>query len=337
MTSHGYPLVIFGITDIQGKFHPVVFMLTSHEKRIDFHHLYSGLVKIAEEIEINFDPKFIMQDACKASYNAAKAVFGEEITILMCYYHVKANLLKNKHLLTNSDFYEEFEEDVTKLHRATTEIVYNERLAEFKKKYKVSQKKMFSYFETQWLTGSFDKWQIFRNSPGFANTNSNIESFNATFKRDFTKRIKGSMLCSLNKLFTCIIYYSQPLNNVWFVCPAFDEDIKRLASKLEASCFTKMGKSGKKFRYTKTGDTGVTHDIRTDDTRCYKSCSCDCSSFIKWALCSHIVAYSNKFLLDIYGKEYRQAKNFVAKSKKGAKPKLNRTGRFSKSSTALNY
>ena len=77
-----------------------------------------------------------MQDACKASYNAAKAVFGEEITILMCYYHVKANLLKNKHLLTNSDFYEEFEEDVTKLHRATTEIVYNERLAEFKKNIK---------------------------------------------------------------------------------------------------------------------------------------------------------------------------------------------------------
>jgi hypothetical protein len=69
LTSHGYPLVIFGITDIQGKFHPVVFMLTSHEKRIDFHHLYSGLVKIAEELEINFDPKFIMQDACKASYN----------------------------------------------------------------------------------------------------------------------------------------------------------------------------------------------------------------------------------------------------------------------------
>jgi hypothetical protein len=124
---------------------------------------------------------------------------------------------------------------VTKLHRATTEIVYNERLAELKKKYKVSQKKMFSYFETQWLTGSFDKWQIFRNSPGFANTNSNIESFNATFKRDFTKRIKGSMLCSLNKLFTCIIYYSQPLNNVWFVCPAFDEDIKILALKLGAT------------------------------------------------------------------------------------------------------
>jgi hypothetical protein len=29
------------------------------------------------------------------------------------------------------------------------------------------------------------KWQMFHNPPGWSNTNSNIESFNATIKRDF--------------------------------------------------------------------------------------------------------------------------------------------------------
>ena len=34
---------------------------------------------------------------------------------------------------------------------------------------------------------------IFRNNAGFANTNSNIESFNATIKRDFTGRRRMSI------------------------------------------------------------------------------------------------------------------------------------------------
>lgn len=99
ITSHGYPLVIFGLTDIQGKFHPIVFMITSHETELDFHYLYSGLIQIAHQLDINHDPKFIMQDACRASFNAAVDVFGNDIVVLMCFYHVKANLLKHKHLL----------------------------------------------------------------------------------------------------------------------------------------------------------------------------------------------------------------------------------------------
>ena len=110
--------------------------------------------------------------------------------------------------------------------------------------------------------------------------------------------------------------------------------MKDRALKLGKECFSKLGKSGKKFRYS--GVKNV-HDIRTDDKRCYKLCSCNCSGFVKWALCPHIVAYSNTFQLDIFGKEYRKAAAFVSKIKKGAKPKLNRAGRFKLASSALNY
>ena len=223
---------------------------------------------------------------------------------------------------------------MTDLHYSTTEVIYNDRLKLFRLKYSSSQKKMFSYFESQWLEGHFNKWQIFRNSPGFANTNSNIESFNATFKRDFTKRIKGSIISSCNKLFNCIIYYSNPANNQWNNSPAFDQVVRDQALKISSTCFTKQGNSGRKFRYT---GKVRSFEIRTDDKRCYKNVSCNCPSFVKWALCPHTVAYSNTFLLDIYGKEYRQAKRFETKTKKGAKPKINRTGRFSKASSALNH
>jgi len=62
--------------------------------------------------------------------------------------------------------------------------------------------------------------------------------------------------------------------------------------------------------------------------------SCNCQSFIKWAISTHVVAYSNAYFLDIYGKEYRQSNKFVKKTKKGAKPK--RSGRYKFASSALN-
>jgi hypothetical protein len=81
------------------------------------------------------------------------------------HYHVKANLLKHKHLLKGEDVYEEFEADVNELHFSCTEAIFEERLRLFKTKYAKSQKAMFKYFEDEWLKGNFTKWQIFRNAP----------------------------------------------------------------------------------------------------------------------------------------------------------------------------
>jgi len=81
--------------------------------------------------------------------------------------------------------------------------------------------------EAQWLTGSFSNWQIFCNDP-HANTNSNIESFNATFKRDYTKFFKCTKLTAVKKLFSCIVDYSNRADtmNTFWESPQFDKDIK---------------------------------------------------------------------------------------------------------------
>ena len=191
----------------------------------------------------------------------------------MCYYHVFYYHVKHKHLLKGEDVYVEFEADVNKLHFSCTEAIFEERLRLFKTKYAKSQKAMFKYFEDEWLKGNFTKWQIFRNAPGFANTNSNIESFNATFKRDFTKRIRGSLITACTKLYNCISYYSLPTNNIWYSYPEFDKQIKDWALKINKSCFTKFGRTGRKFKYTGKVRTIF---ILTDDKRCNKSVSCNC-------------------------------------------------------------
>ena len=80
------------------------------------------------------------------------------------YFHVKLNIRKRQ----NSSYYDEFETDVTKLHYSTTEEVYNQRLAIFRKKY-INQKETMDYMNKVWLDSDFNKWQIFHNDPGYAN------------------------------------------------------------------------------------------------------------------------------------------------------------------------
>ena len=62
---------------------------------------------------------------------------------------------------------------------------YRDNLKEFKTKYSLNHKDMYDYIMTEWIERNDHRcnWQIFRNNPGLANTNSPIESFNNTIKR----------------------------------------------------------------------------------------------------------------------------------------------------------
>lgn len=90
----GYSLVIYGVTDIRGHLHPVAFMITSKEQEEDFTYFYSGLQDLCQNMNLDYKPRFIMQDHCYASLNAAKNVYPSA-TVLMCYFHVKLNIRKN--------------------------------------------------------------------------------------------------------------------------------------------------------------------------------------------------------------------------------------------------
>ena len=65
---------VYGVVDIQGVFHLICLMLTSHETESDFLHLYNGLLKQAEIMDLDWEPDFSMQDACRASLNAIAKV-----------------------------------------------------------------------------------------------------------------------------------------------------------------------------------------------------------------------------------------------------------------------
>ena len=53
-----------------------------------------GLQDLCQNMNLDYKPRFIMQDHCYASLNAAKNVYPSA-TVLMCYFHVKLNIRKN--------------------------------------------------------------------------------------------------------------------------------------------------------------------------------------------------------------------------------------------------
>jgi hypothetical protein len=187
------------------------------------------------------------------------------------------------------------------------------------------------YMKTQWFEGKFCKWQIFRTPPGFATTNSNIESFNSVIKRDFTSRKRQSIMNAINIINEIIIYYSTNFKD-FSLAPRYNSRIKMLAHKVTKNNF--IQKSKHKLEYKGKANSFT---INLNDRFAYKSCSCDCKNYLKFAICMHLVAYSNIYHLNLYNPKYsnniekdEEDENFVHKIKKGRK-----TGSYKKAEKAL--
>ena len=98
-------------------------------------------------MELEFDPDYLMMDSSDATYNAASRVFNCEI--LMCYYHMKANVKKNCESLFKSDGqYEELLEQIDMLHFSKSEKQFSVRIKEFKDKYNHKSLKKVNIFSS---------------------------------------------------------------------------------------------------------------------------------------------------------------------------------------------
>ena len=99
-------MLIYGVSDLHGQIHLVGFMLTSNEKKEDFSFFLNGLSSVCNELDLEFDPSWTMQDAQLSCKQAVEEVC-ENTTVLMCFFHVMANVkkfkLSNRTLVTDLD------------------------------------------------------------------------------------------------------------------------------------------------------------------------------------------------------------------------------------------
>ena len=93
--KQNFPVIVFGFTDLARQFYPVAFMITSHEKTSNYNHFFIQLLKEFLNINIVFQPQFMVIDACRAMANTIKQIFPA-CKILMCWFHLKQNIRKHK-------------------------------------------------------------------------------------------------------------------------------------------------------------------------------------------------------------------------------------------------
>ena len=90
------------------------------------------LIKLASEMGIDFNPDYLMMDSSDATYNAASTIFPNE-TILMCYFHMMQNVLKNcRSLFKTEEGFNGFLDTIYDIHISKSNLEYHERLNTFK-------------------------------------------------------------------------------------------------------------------------------------------------------------------------------------------------------------
>lgn len=90
--KYNFPLIVFGCSDVRRRFHPISFMITSHETKDTYSHFFSRMLDLCSMSNIVLEPRYMVQDADQAMANAVIDAFSQ-CTIIMCYFHVKQNVI----------------------------------------------------------------------------------------------------------------------------------------------------------------------------------------------------------------------------------------------------
>eukprot|EP00644_Phytophthora_capsici_P017319 jgi/Phyca11/125249/e_gw1.57.65.1 len=183
LTQVDYPVFVVGISDRVRKFHLLAIFISSQRQEKHFVEALMALRKVYTCVTgKQFEVRYAMGDADDAQYNAVQRVLGidNNLTILMCFYHVAAKVYEKTKGLPPA-LCTAVARGLNDLHYATTEAEFvitqarvlddwslHPELASFK-----------TYFARVWLSSRFCRWQIFHTPPAFATTNNPVESFNA--------------------------------------------------------------------------------------------------------------------------------------------------------------
>jgi hypothetical protein len=155
LCERGFPLIVFGLSDLAGLFFPIAFAIVSHEQEGDFTLFFQTLLMLRQHMNIVPNINYLIQDACGASANAASKCLGPNIKILMCFFHVQKNVrerLKGCDEIVKTGIIK----GINYLHfcrnNAAKHNIYNKWVANG-----LSDSK--NYFDEQWVrNGKFNKW-----------------------------------------------------------------------------------------------------------------------------------------------------------------------------------
>lgn len=186
MIWQGFPVAPVGTMDMDRKFHLFATMLSKYERNDDFEFLFSTLKSAAHNFfQYDFTPKILISDAADAIHIGFKKVFGVDVLILMCWFHMK-KAVKN-HLpsvIGNKQAVNKILDDIDKLQIAR----FKDQFSLFLQKYEI-HKQFCEYFRKEWIIANPNWYEGATDEP-VPSTNNAMETWNRICKDEKTKRIR---------------------------------------------------------------------------------------------------------------------------------------------------
>lgn len=181
MTIQRYPILIVGTTDLDSSqhFHLLGLVVSKTQNAEDFAFSFRSINETIKKIsDVPFAPKVLMADAAEAIHNAFRSVYGEDGTILMCYFHVMKKI--DDYPLNNKQNRKSIKEDVRSLRLAWNRTIFQKGMDLFLTKWKEIEPAFVEKFENSWVKKNAN-WFVgaYPNTPG---TNNGLESFNGSLK-----------------------------------------------------------------------------------------------------------------------------------------------------------
>ncbi|CAF1156107.1 unnamed protein product, partial [Brachionus calyciflorus] len=154
-------MLVFGRSNPNRKMYPIVFGLVSNEETFDFLHFFESIKSLCRFFNINFEVRFLMQDAQAACAAAAKQSFPNVI-VLMCWFHLKQCVKKHLDVKKCKQFKQMIENDITQMHYTMSlenfEMVKGEALARWSLYQDLND--FGIYFNSQWLQSQWTNWKL---------------------------------------------------------------------------------------------------------------------------------------------------------------------------------
>ena len=296
-------------SDLCGRFHPISFMFLSHYTEQDFDHFFSSFIKLVDNYNLEISVEYLMQDADRACLNSAKKNFPLAKN-LMCFFHVMYNVRKHKHLINDSDKYNDVKNDIRELHTTLSKIKFSRLKSKILNKWSSLGLVEFSnYFKKQWLDGEFSNWSIYHTPAGFASTNNPVESFNNIIKTFITLRFKANMLETLENFKYNLIDYDHRefryFPNIKKICIERGRTLAKTGID-----FLKTKKNC--YEYTNFKNIKYTININIFNLNNPKETFCSCAQFHAKAFCKHVIMVCLQKDLKLQGLE--KVKKFSIRS-----------------------
>lgn len=190
MTWQGYPLTPVGTVDLNRHFHLFGTVVSQTENTDDYKFVFKTVKDSVKKIfDFDMRPNILIADASGAIHNGFKVVFGDDVLILMCWFHAKKAVKKNlPSLIPNKTVHNAILEDMTTLQISQTPDQFYEAARLFLIKYE-QYDAFCEYFKKEWII-EHPNWFEGITTEFVPSTNNAMESWNRLTKDEKSNRIR---------------------------------------------------------------------------------------------------------------------------------------------------